>query len=84
MLCTKDEEEKGLAIKDQGETSEDETEDEAFDDFKNNRDDVHLARNKAEVKKEKSSSKGGKKEDEQKDEETAPETPKDEKNQKLA
>ena len=51
IICTKEEEEKGLIGREQDETSEEDSEDEAYDDFKNNRDNVNLAKAKSEAKR---------------------------------
>ena len=61
LICGKVEEEKSLAAGEQSDPSEDDSEDEAFDDFTNNRDNVNLARAKPDAKKERSSSREGKK-----------------------
>ena len=84
IICTKEEEEKGLIGREQDETSEEDSEDEAYDDFKNNRDNVNLAKAKSEAKKEKPSPKEGKKDKEQGDEEIISEPSEVDKKQRLA
>ena len=69
LVCSKEEEDKGLLGRELDESEEDDSEDEAFEDFTRNNDNINLARSKPEEKKEVQKSRGKKQEKEQKDSE---------------
>ena len=81
LLCTKEPEEKSMVGKELDEPSEEDSEDEAYDDFTNNRDNVNLAKDKTEANKDKPLTKKGKGEV---DEEIIPESSGEEKKKRLA
>ena len=83
LICNKKDDEKGLMGKEQDESSEEDTEDEAYDDFTSNKDNINLTRTKPKEGKEKTGSKESKKGKEQKDKEDDNEGSKTDKEQKI-